>query len=68
MNKDVLLNQDQQVAAEASVLQPCVSLTPHQICEMGLKYGMTNRERFFYELGISDVEAAHGITAATPNK
>jgi hypothetical protein len=44
--------------------QPAVPLTPHQICEMGLVHGMSNLERFYYELGVLDAEAHHGITAA----
>jgi hypothetical protein len=39
-----------------------VPLTPHQVCEMGLKHDMTNLERRLYELGVSDTEARHGIT------
>lgn len=58
--------RDEAITALRQLLeaQPAVPLTPRQICEMGLKYGMTNLERFFYELGISDAEAAHGITTS----
>jgi hypothetical protein len=43
-----------------------VPLTPHQVCEMGLKHDMTNLERRLYELGVSDTEARHGITKGQP--
>jgi hypothetical protein len=44
--------------------EPAVPLTTYQICEMGLVHGMSNLERFYYEQGVLDAEAAHGITAA----
>jgi hypothetical protein len=51
-------------ALEALEKAPLRKLTTRQINEMVAEHDMNNLERYWYELGILEAQAAHGITTA----